>query len=187
MPDLYKFVYTQKNINMKGITINIELTRERLFLKDFVAEIMKRDTKDKKLLAGKITELITFLLRKQPKGHKQKLLGISTLVIEIPDDNYKNPVYFNYLSEASERFIEQKILDWFIELYIYNVQCYRQDFTLKDITFMFMAYYNIHESKFDMLVKRYQRLKRDANPKIFANILPIVSAPMSFSCPVNVL
>jgi hypothetical protein len=171
---------------MKGITTTLTLSKERVYMKNFISKIFEKANDDDKSFAENIMSIIKQFTTKQPEDYKPVPLMENQIAIVLPDDNVKEPLYYNYLSMNSCRIIENKIDEWVKDYFIYQVKQLHAVMTIHNITYLFLEKNRISYLKYDMFYKHYVRTIAKNEDVFFKNISPILLRELSFKCPLVV-
>jgi len=182
---------------MKGITTILYLRRERAYLSSFINKILEKNNEDDKRFYENIMDLIKQFVTKRPPNYgPPKPLSENHVIITLPDDIIKDPLYYNFLSQNSCEIIESKIDEWVKDYYIYQVKELSKLFSIhnkrkrvmnvKNITYLFLDRNNISYNKFDMFYKHYFRYVKYNKPIFIKNISPILLRSLSYTCPISI-
>lgn len=89
---------------------------------------------------------------------KQNPFGDETFRIEIPFMELKNPAYYFYLSDRKMKLFQQRVRDFFREIFHEEIRKYRsKNFNKNEAIICFMEDFQISERYEDRLIKAYNR------------------------------
>ena len=138
----------------------ITLPAEKSYLISFFNTFKeKKNSKEHIVFFRSFNNLIRLLLQKAPTDYfpVKRSLSENEFIIELPVWKDINTNYYYFISKTGTRFIEDFLYRNFCIIYEMHMNEISLMVGYKKATYLFMEFYNIPESKFDMLIKKDQR------------------------------